>query len=179
MFHQKWIVCCTLYIFHSSSLPPTCYRNFRFVHSNLKFRVSVTEAFRKTTFTKYSSSKVLPETSGFQTETSGFRTETTGFRTETSGFRTETSGFSTETSCFWKPKFRVFEPKLFVLQRFFLSHRNFVCWFRDFLRNFGISNPYEVSVERKPEKFSKFQAKMNYCVQEGWNQYKILIEIDL
>jgi hypothetical protein len=31
-------------------------------------------------------------------------------------------------------------------------------------RNFGISNPYEVSVERKPEKFSKFRAKMNYCV---------------
>jgi hypothetical protein len=35
-------------------------------------------------------------------------------------------------------------------------------------RNFSISNPYEVSnevlVERKPEKFSKFWAKINYCV---------------
>jgi hypothetical protein len=35
-------------------------------------------------------------------------------------------------------------------------------------RKFGISNRYEVSievsVERKPEKFSKFRAKMNCCV---------------
>jgi hypothetical protein len=34
-------------------------------------------------------------------------------------------------------------------------------------RNFWISNPYEVSnevsVERKPEKFSKFRAQINYC----------------
>jgi hypothetical protein len=41
-------------------------------------------------------------------------------------------------------------------------------------RNFGISNPYEVynevSVERKLEKFSKFQAKINYCVRSvSWN----------
>jgi hypothetical protein len=37
-------------------------------------------------------------------------------------------------------------------------------------RNFGISYPYEVSneisVEWKPEKFSKFRAKMNDCVVE-------------
>jgi hypothetical protein len=34
-------------------------------------------------------------------------------------------------------------------------------------QNFGISNPYEVSnkvsVERKPEEFSKFRAKINNC----------------
>jgi hypothetical protein len=96
------------------------------IHSNSKFRVSATEAFRRTTFTEVSSSKFWPKTSGYGTETSGFRTETSGFRTETSGFRTETSGFWTETSfflpetsCCWKPEFRVFKPKLFVLQRIF------------------------------------------------------------
>jgi hypothetical protein len=35
-------------------------------------------------------------------------------------------------------------------------------------RNFGIPNPYEVYnevlVEWKPEKFSKFRAKINYCI---------------
>jgi hypothetical protein len=38
---------------------------FPIPHSNLKFRVSATEAFRKTTFTEVSSSKILPDTSGF------------------------------------------------------------------------------------------------------------------
>jgi hypothetical protein len=69
------------------------------LHSNSKFRVSAS-AFRKTTFKKVSSSKILPETSRFRTETSRFRTETSVFRTDTSGFRTETSGFWTETMGF-------------------------------------------------------------------------------
>jgi hypothetical protein len=49
------------------------------LHSNSKFRVSATEAFRKTTFTEVSSSKNLPETSGFRTETSGFSNRNFGF----------------------------------------------------------------------------------------------------
>jgi hypothetical protein len=81
-------------------------------HSYSKFRVSATEAFRKTTFTEVSSSKILSETSGFR-----IRTETSGFLTETSDFRTENSFALPETTCFWKPVFRVFQPKLFVLQR--------------------------------------------------------------
>jgi hypothetical protein len=63
------------------------------LHSNKKFRVLATEAFRRSTSTEVSSRKILPETSKFSTETSGFRTETLGFRTETSGFQTETSCF--------------------------------------------------------------------------------------
>jgi hypothetical protein len=63
---------------------------------NLKFRVSATEVFRKTTFTEVSSSKILPETSVFRTETSGFRTETSDFHTETSGV--DSGIFATETS---------------------------------------------------------------------------------
>jgi hypothetical protein len=95
-----------------------------------------------TTFTEVSSSKMLPETSGFRTETPGFWTETSGFsnrnfgffepklrvlRTETSGFRTEASGFRIETSCF-KPKLLVLQkknffvlPKLWVLIPWFLA----------------------------------------------------------
>jgi hypothetical protein len=90
------------------------------MHSNSKFRVSATEAFRKTTFTKVSSSKIYPESSSFLTETSRFRTETSDFlKPKLRVLRTETPGFRTETSGFLKPKLRVFEPKLFVLQRFF------------------------------------------------------------
>jgi hypothetical protein len=62
------------------------------------------------------------------------------------------------------PKFRDFYPKLRVFKP---TYRNFGCKFRDFLlpklqkcQKHEVSN--EVSVERKPEKFSK--AKMNYCV---------------
>jgi hypothetical protein len=59
---------------------------------------------------------------------------------------------------------------LFVLQRLFfrLTETSGVDSgiFGD--RNFGISNPHEVSnefsVERKPEQFSKFRWKINYCV---------------
>jgi hypothetical protein len=101
----------------------------------------------------------------------------------------------------FKPKLRVFDPKLrvFAPKLRFFENRSFVflnqscsvC--KDFFcptetsvvvfgifcdRNFGISNPYEVSnevsVERKPEKFSKFQAKMNYCVL-GWSEIYIYI----
>jgi hypothetical protein len=103
----------------------------------------------------YESKPKRTETSGFRTVTSGFWTETSSFWTETSGFPIQTSSFRTETSGFWKPKFRVFKPNFGI--------------FCD--RNFGISNPYEVSneisnevsVKRKPQKFSKFRAKMNYC----------------
>jgi hypothetical protein len=134
---------------------------WQILHSNSKFRVSATVAFWKTTFTEVSSSKILPKASGFRTETLGFRTETSSFLNRNFGFfepklrvfRTETSGFRTKFSCVLKPKFRVFKPRLCV-------------WiFCD--RNFGISNPCEdfseVSVELKPDKFSKSRAKMNNC----------------
>jgi hypothetical protein len=78
-------------------------------------------------------------------------------------------------------KLWVFEPKLLVLENRSFVFLNLSCSIcKDFFcptetlgvdsgifcdRNFGISNPYEVSNkvsdERKPEKFSKFQAKMN------------------
>jgi hypothetical protein len=62
------------------------------------------------------------------------------------------------------------KPKLFVLQRFFCPTETSGIDFGIFCdRKYGISNPYkvsnEVSIERKPEKFSKFQAKINYCVR--------------
>jgi hypothetical protein len=60
-----------------------------------KIRVSAIEAFRKTTVTEVSSSKIS---------------------LETSGFRTETSSFQTETSCFWKPKFRVFNQSYSLMK---------------------------------------------------------------
>jgi hypothetical protein len=78
-------------------------------HSDSKFRVSATEAFRKATFTEVSSSKILPETSGFWTETSGFLNRNFGF---------------------FEPKLRVFETKL----RDFSSYQKFEYWLRDFLR---------------------------------------------
>jgi hypothetical protein len=104
-------------------------------HSNSKFRVSATEAFRKTTFTEVSSSKILPETSGFRTETSGFRTETSGFSNRNFGF------FEPKLWVF-QPKLRVFESRIIVFlnqscsfcNEFFLSYRNFGYWFRDFMR---------------------------------------------
>jgi hypothetical protein len=117
---------------------------------------------------KVSSSKILPETSAF--------------RTETPSFRTETSGFSNRNFVIFGPKLRVFQPKLRVFENRTFVFLNQSCSFcKDFFRpietagvdfeifcdqNFGISNPYEVSVERKPEKFSKFQVKMNYCVED-------------
>jgi hypothetical protein len=42
------------------------------VHSNSKFLVSATETFRKTTFTEVSSSKILPEISGYFNRNFGF-----------------------------------------------------------------------------------------------------------
>jgi hypothetical protein len=71
---------------------------------------------------------------------------------------------------FFYPKLRVFENRSFVFlnqsclfcKEFFSSCRNDSGSFCD--RNFGILNPYEISVERKLEKFSKFRAKINYCV---------------
>jgi hypothetical protein len=61
--------------------------------------------------------------------------------------------------------FRVFKPKLFVLQRIFFRPTETSGVDSEIFcdQNFGISNPYEISVERKPEKFSKFRAKINYC----------------
>jgi hypothetical protein len=68
-----------------------------------------------------------------------------------------------------KPKFRVFKPKLLVFKAFFCSTETSGVDSGTFCdQNFGISYPYEVSNEvsddQKPEKFSKFRAKINYCV---------------
>jgi hypothetical protein len=64
------------------------------LHSNSKFRVSATEAFRKTTFTKVSSSKISPETSGFRIETTGFSNRNFVFPTRSLVF------LKTVVSCF-------------------------------------------------------------------------------
>jgi hypothetical protein len=92
---------------------------------------------------------------------SKFLPETSGFRPETLGFRPETSCFLPEASCFWKVS--CFLAKIIRFANIFLCPTE-----PSGDRNFGISNPYEVSnevsVERKLEKFSKFRSKMNYCV---------------
>jgi hypothetical protein len=89
------------------------------LHSNSKFRVTATEAFRKTTFTEVSSSKNLSETSVFQPKLRVFEPKLRVFEPKHRAF---------------DPKFRVFKPKLLVLQRFFLSYRNFEYWFWEYLR---------------------------------------------
>jgi hypothetical protein len=105
------------------------------VHSNSKFRVSATEAFRKTTFTEVSSSKISPETSGF-------RTKTSGFRTETSSFRTETSGFSNRNFGFFKPKLWVFQLKLRVFENQSFVFLNQSCSFcKDFFLSYRVECP--------------------------------------
>jgi hypothetical protein len=89
-----------------------------YLHSNLKFRVSATEAFWKTIFTKVSSSKILTQNFRFSNTNFGFSNRNFGF-SNCFGFSYRNIGFLTKTSCLWKSKFRVFKPKLFVLQRFF------------------------------------------------------------
>jgi hypothetical protein len=74
-------------------------------HSKSKFRVSPTEAFRKTTFTEVSSSKFLRETSGFSNRNFGF----------------------------FEPKLRVFEPKLRVFEnRSFVFLKQSCSFYKDF-----------------------------------------------
>jgi hypothetical protein len=84
------------------------------------------------------------------------------------------------------PKLRVFENRsfvFFVLQRIFfrLTETSGVDSGIFCDRNLGISNPYEVSnevtVERKPEKFSKFQAKINYCVSKFKKKSNLSMQI--
>jgi hypothetical protein len=84
------------------------------------------------------------------------------------GFSNRNFGFSNRIFGFWS-------KVVCFANKFFSSYRNFGCWFWNFYDwNFGISNPYkvfdEVSVERKPEKFSKFPAKMQneqLCFKTG------------
>jgi hypothetical protein len=100
------------------------------------------------------------------------------------GFINGNFEFSYRNFGFFEPKLLVFQPKLRVFENRSFVFLNQSCSFcKDFFcptetsgvgsgifcdRNFGILNPYEVSnevsVERKPEKFSKFQAKMNNSV---------------
>jgi hypothetical protein len=116
--------------------------NFFGVHSNTKFRVPATEAFRKTNFTR------------------------------NFGFLNRNFGFSNQNFGFFKLKLRVFDTKLRVSEnRSFMFLNQIVRFAKIFFcptetsgfdsgifldQNFGISNPYEFS-----EKFSKFRAKMN------------------
>jgi hypothetical protein len=133
---------------------------------------------------------------GFLNQKSGFRTETSGFRTEILGFLSEISDFRTETSNFSNPNFG-FSNQNFGLsnQNFGLSNRHFVFPTRNFMflktevscfvrfvfcptklwvliqKNYEISNSYEISnevpVEQKPDKLSKFRAKVNNCVHSN------------
>jgi hypothetical protein len=83
-------------------------------HSNSKFRVSATKAFRETSFTEVSSSKILLETSGFLTETSGFRTKTSDFSNRNFGFLNRNFMFPTRISCFWKPEINLVFESIWV-----------------------------------------------------------------
>jgi hypothetical protein len=131
-----------------------------------------------------SSSKKLPETSGFPTETLVFESKLRVFEPKLQVY---------------KPKLQVFESTLFISHPKFcvFKNRSFVfsnqsCSFcKDFFcpnetsgdvdsgifcnRNFRISNPYEVFnevlIERKTAKFSKIRAKMNYCVGCNFFEY--------
>jgi hypothetical protein len=122
------------------------------LHSNFTFRVFATEAFRKTTIL-VSSSKNLSKTSGFEPKLRVF-----------------------------VPKLRVFEPKLRGFENWSIVLLNQSCSFcKEFFfvlpklwayQMMPYHNPYEVSVERKPEKFPKFRAKINYCVVFGKDVYR-------
>jgi hypothetical protein len=143
---------------------------FFVIHSNSKFRVFIRKYSGRQLLWKFRVQKFYPKLRVFVPKLRVFEPKLRVFRTEF-------SGFPTETSCFWKPKFRVFKPKLFVLQRFFFCPTETsgvdAGIFSD--RNFGISNPYEVSnevlVERKPEKFSKFQAQWITVNVKRWKKF--------
>jgi hypothetical protein len=90
-----------------------------------------------------------------------------GFSYRNFGFSNQNFGFLNQNFGFSYPKLRVYENRSFV---FLKQSCSFCKEFFSSYRNFKISNPYkvsnEVSVERKAEKFTKFRAKINYCVEE-------------
>jgi hypothetical protein len=123
------------------------------------FKFSSTHSFEFKNFTR--NFGLSNRNFGFSYRNFGFSSQNFGFfEPKFRVFRTETSGF--------EPKLRVFENQSFVFSNQSCSFCKVFCLS---YRNFGISNPYEVSnevsVEWEPEKFLKFQAKMNDCVNAG------------
>jgi hypothetical protein len=95
------------------------------MHSNTKFRVFATETFRNTTFTKISSSKFLPETSGFWTKFE--------FSNRNFGFLNQNFGFLELKLRIFESKLRVIEPKLCVFEnRSFVFLKQSISFCKDF-----------------------------------------------
>jgi hypothetical protein len=124
----------------------TVIQNFWFPQPKRKFRVQ----------------KFYPKHQVFEPELRDFEPKLQVLRTETSGFTNRNFGFSKRNFVFLNQSCS-FCKDFFCLTETSGVNSGIFCD-----PNFGISNPYEVSnnvsVERKPEKFSKFQAKMNYSV---------------
>jgi hypothetical protein len=97
-----------------------------------------------------------PKLHGFEPKLRGFEPILRVCEPKLRGFEPILRVFEPKLRVFLKLKFRVFKPKVFILQGFFFPNETSGVDSGIFCdRNFGVSNPYEVSVEPENRRHSR------------------------